>query len=129
MNNIYLIDDDPICVFLTRKLVSSVFPGSIISEFCDGDIAIRHLTTIFDKPQLFPDIIFLDLNMPVLDGWGFLKEFTFLDPAIKQKTKIYILSSSISPREIARSRSIPQVTDYLVKPLEQEQLMSIFQRP
>jgi CheY-like chemotaxis protein len=125
--NIFLIDDDPICMFLTRKMISSASFHSDVTEFHDGQAAIRHLGAIAEKTHLLPDIIFLDLHMPILDGWGFLDEFSLLYPSLKKKITLFIVSSSISPNDIARSKCYLQVEDYLVKPLDPEQLKTIFQ--
>lgn len=79
-----------------------------------------------NQPELLPDVIFLDLNMPVLDGWGFLEEYLLLEPKMSKKIEIYIVSSSISPSELERSQRIPVVTDFLTKPLSRSKFVEIF---
>jgi len=127
MKNIFLIDDDPISIFLTKKIISNANPGVEVSEFGDGDAAIRHLKAIADKEMLLPDIILLDLNMPVMDGWSFLDEFRTLSLKMRKKIWLYIVSSSISPMDIERSRSFRDVRDFIIKPLQKEQLMKIIE--
>ena len=125
MKNIFLIDDDPIFVFLTRKIISSTAATSEISEFSDGQTAIDFLNAIADSPELLPDIIFLDLSMPVMDGWQFLQEYILLEPGLKKRITLYIVSSSISPHEVERSKTFQVVSDFLIKPLEEGKIAEI----
>jgi CheY-like chemotaxis protein len=125
VKNIFLIDDDPIFVFLTRKIISSTASTSEITEFSDGQTAIDFLSDSANSPGLLPDIIFLDLSMPVMDGWQFLKEFVLLEPGLKKKITLYIVSSSISPHEVERSKTFEVVSDFLIKPLEEEKIAEI----
>ena len=125
MKNIFLIDDDPLFVFLTRKIISSTATTSEISEFSDGQTAIDFLNNIADSPELLPDIIFLDLSMPVMDGWQFLKEYVLLEPTLTKRITLYIVSSSISPHEVERSKTFQVVSDFLIKPLEEEKIAEI----
>jgi len=116
VKNIYFIDDDPVFIYLTRRMMSSK-AGFDAKEFTDGELAIDHLRAICDKPDLLPDIIFLDLSMPVMDGWEFLEEYSQLQDNLKKKISLFIVSSSISPEEVERSKNYAVVTDFLIKPL------------
>ncbi len=118
--NIYIIDDDKLFVFLTKKSIEETELATNIKEFGDGQAAIDHLREIAGKPELLPDIIFLDLSMPIMDGWEFLKEYVVLEPNIGKKIKLYIFSSSISPHDIERAHNIGAVTDFIIKPLSKE---------
>ena len=118
-----LVDDDKIFVFLATKIIQSVDYPSTVEVFQDGLEILDHLKEIADKPDLLPDIIFLDLNMPVIDGWGFLKEYHSLD--VKKNISIYLVSSSISPHDIERAKEIPVVTDFIIKPLMKEKVVEV----
>ncbi|MCX2451752.1 response regulator [Pedobacter sp. PLR] len=126
MKKFYLIDDDTIFVFLTRKTLQVANLSTDLTVFEDGKKALLDLELSADQPDLLPDVIFLDLNMPVLDGWGFLDEYLLLEPKMSKKIEIYIVSSSISPSELERSQSIPVVTDFLTKPLSRSKFVEIF---
>ena len=118
-----LVDDDKIFVFLATKIIQSVDHPSTVEVFQDGLEILDRLKEIADKPELLPDIIFLDLNMPVIDGWGFLKEYLSLD--MKKEISIYLVSSSISPHDIERAKEIPVVTDFIIKPLMKEKVVEV----
>jgi CheY-like chemotaxis protein len=124
VKNIYLIDDDPVFVFLTKKMIRS--NGEYrISQFTDGELALEHLRTIFNDPAGLPDIILLDLSMPVMDGWEFLNQYSEWKTGIAKPITLFIVSSSISPQELERSRTYPVVSDFLIKPLQVGKLREI----
>src|ERR1700742_4250180 len=97
--NIFLIDDDKLFVFLTKKSIQEADIVAHIKEFGDGQAAIEYIKEIASNAELLPDIIFLDLSMPIMDGWEFLKEYSLLRPKFAKKVALYIVSSSISPEE------------------------------
>jgi CheY-like chemotaxis protein len=125
VKSIFLIDDDPIFVYLTRRIISSINCPCQINEFTDGELAMSYLSEFGDKPELLPDVIFLDLSMPVMDGWEFLKEYSDLKPKLKKDIALFIVSSSISPQEVERSKSYRAVTDFLIKPVEKGKIVEI----
>lgn len=71
-----------------------------------------------EENEDIPQIIFLDLNMPVMDGWEFLNEFSKIKNQIRKKIDLYVVSSSIDSRDIERAKSIDIVSDYLTKPIK-----------
>lgn len=125
MKSIFLIDDDPIFVYLTRRIIASTNCPCEINEFTDGELALDYLSKMREKAELLPDVIFLDLSMPVMDGWEFLKEYDLLKPNIKKEISLYIVSSSISPQEVERSKSYTVVADFLIKPVERGKIVEI----
>ncbi|HLZ87430.1 MAG TPA: response regulator [Puia sp.] len=127
MKNIFLIDDDPVFVFLTRKMIRSMNFKAEINEISDGLMAISYLSENIDKPELLPDIIFLDLSMPVMDGWEFLNEYALLQPRLTKKIALFIVSSSISPHEVERSKTFQVVHDFLIKPLAKGKIREIIE--
>ncbi len=115
--NVFVIDDDKTFVFLTKKIIKSAPFDTHIEEFGDGQVAIDHLKRITGDCDLLPDIIFLDLNMPVMDGWEFIKEYQQLPAHVIKRIRLYIVSSSISPHDIERSKRYSFVADFITKPL------------
>ncbi len=122
--NVFLIDDDATFVFLTKRVIKSTGIEASIFEFANGQFAVDHLLNNRHDETLMPDIIFLDLSMPVMDGWEFLEEYEALPPEIKKVT-LYILSSSISPHDINRARCHNLVSDFLIKPVAKEKLLQL----
>jgi CheY-like chemotaxis protein len=125
VKSILLIDDDPIFVYLTRRIIASTNCPCVINEFTDGELALEYLGKMSEQAELLPDVIFLDLSMPVMDGWEFLKEYALLKPTIKKEISLYIVSSSISPQEVERSKSYTVVADFLIKPVERGKIVEI----
>jgi CheY-like chemotaxis protein len=128
MKKVYLIDDDDIYVFLTKKTILRVMDEVDVEVFSDGLKAITHLKKIQNQPELLPDVIFLDLNMPVMDGWEFLEEYEELAPSFARTNELYIVSSSISPHEMERSKNINSVSEFIIKPLVKEKFLEILKK-
>jgi CheY-like chemotaxis protein len=126
--NIFIVDDDDIFVFLTKKMIKAAKRDTKIVEFSDGEQVLEFLKANIDNQDVVPDIIFLDINMPVTDGWGFLKAFAHLAPLMKKKVDIYVVSSSISPHDLEKAKQFKTVTDFVIKPLAKEKFISILDR-
>lgn len=123
--NIFLIDDDKLFVFLTKKSIQETDIVAHIKEFGDGQAAIEYIKEIASDAEQLPDIIFLDLSMPIMDGWEFLKEYIVIQPTFGKKVDLYIFSSSISPHDIERANNIGAVADFIIKPLKKDKIREI----
>ena len=118
-----LIDDDPIFVFAVKRILKSSHLSENISIYNNGKDAINGLKQIIDSGKTIPNLILLDLNMPIMDGWQFLDEFIKLK--LSQKVTIYIVSSSIDPADFNRAKNYEQVSDFIVKPITRKLLLEI----
>ncbi len=117
-HNVCLIDDDKIYQFTARKILESTGLANNILSFYNGSEAIGFFRDKLTKdPDQLPDIIFLDINMPVMNGWQFLEEYHKLLANIKKSIIIYVVSSSVDDCDIQRSKQFSSVTDYIVKPI------------
>ncbi len=125
MNTLYLVDDDDIFQFLTRRIIEETKLVKEIKVFSNGLRALEFLKSVQDTPEALPEIILLDLSMPIMDGWDFLEEYIMLRPFLGKKISIYIVSSSIAPSDIRRAQSISEVTDYIIKPVTVEKFEEI----
>lgn len=125
VNTLYLVDDDDIFQFLTRRIIEETKLVKEIKVFSNGLRALEFLKSVQDTPEALPEIILLDLSMPIMDGWDFLEEYIMLRPFLGKKISIYIVSSSIAPSDIRRAQSISEVTDYIIKPVTVEKFEEI----
>ncbi len=121
-----IVDDDKIYTFLIKKTIEQTNLVDMVKIFDNGLNALNFLKKNADNPDSLPEIILLDLSMPVLDGWGFLEEYIPLSPKLGRKITIYVVSSSISPYDVAKAKSISSVTDFIIKPISKEKLITIF---
>jgi CheY-like chemotaxis protein len=122
---ICIIDDDKILIFLTKKLIKSHDDTIEISEYGDGQEAMDFFIANSHSESDLPDVILLDISMPVMDGWEFLEEFSKIEPELRKKTQLFMFSSSISAHDMERAKDISIVSDYLTKPLTKDQLVAI----
>ena len=126
--NIMLVDDDKIFNFLSEKTITSLGLANEIHFALNGRQALELLEEYKRGNVQRPDIIFLDLNMPVMDGWEFLSEFIKIKNNFNKKITLYVVSSSIDPRDLERAKSFNMGTDYLIKPIELKKFEKIFDR-
>lgn len=125
INTVCIIDDDPICVYGTKILLNhNNFFGSDIIVYEDGYEALVNLTSLAKTDAGMPEVIFLDLNMPVMNGWEFLDKFEKL--SFKVKPQVFIVSSHVGADEIKRSKSYDLVRDFISKPLLSDNLFKIY---
>jgi len=125
-----IIDDDKIYVNLVKKIIEIKKLSKNLLIFKNGKEALDHFKLILENAteDILPDIIFLDINMPVMDGWEFLNEFIKIKNNFEKKITLYVVSSSIDPRDLERAKSFNLVTDYLIKPIELKKFEKIFDR-
>jgi CheY-like chemotaxis protein len=115
---LFIVDDDPIFRFMCRHFVSDYVEENNILEFINGKEALEN---IHKKPTH----IFLDINMPVLDGWQFLDEILKLN--INHNIEISIVSSSIDPQDFEKFKKFKLLKSFLQKPLNPVEISKIFQ--
>ena len=123
---LYVIDDD-------RHFIYGVSKGLKIADYCsevlffdDPEDALEAIREKVGKEKELPDVIFLDINMPGLDGWEFLDELRIIQKETAHKIKVYMVSSSVMESDMIKALSYPEVETYLTKPLSKEMLETIF---
>lgn len=125
MHDIVLcIDDDPITLLLIKMVITKTTFAKEIITAKSGEEAIIYFENFeVNEAKNYPEVIFLDLNMPVMGGWEFLDNFTQKNlPIVFKNTKVYILSSSIDPLDIEKAKTYPIVIDFISKPITKEKL-------
>lgn len=122
-----IIDDDNMYINLLKKIIELKKLCKNLLIFGNGKEALDYFKALV--PGLkgkMPEIIFLDINMPVMDGWEFLEEFVKIENKLEKRITIYMVSSSIDPKDYERAKTFSSVTDYLIKPIEISKVEEIF---
>jgi CheY-like chemotaxis protein len=122
---VLLIDDNDIDNFINERMITTTNFGRTVVVKTSSEHALQYLKKSAESPDQLPQIIFLDLNMPVVDGFGFLSEYENLPDAVKKFSKVIVLSSSISPDDINRASTNPYVIKYINKPLNEKYLDAV----
>lgn len=122
---IWVIDDDPIYQIIMKKVIIKSNLFTKIQSYTNGKEAIEALKKNLNTNEQLPDIILLDIEMPVLDGWGFMEEIAQLKEHINSKLNIYISSSSIAIEDRERAKNNPNILGYMCKPISLEDLKKI----
>lgn len=120
-----IIDDDSIFIYGFKKFMEL---KGIFAEMCDfnnGQQALNFFKDPANEDNL-PDILFVDINMPVMDGWDFIKNFEAIYPQLGKKISIYAISSSVDLNDIKRAKNNPLITDYILKPIDNAYITQIF---
>ncbi|EZH74961.1 transcriptional regulator [Aquimarina atlantica] len=119
IESVCIIDDDLIYINLISKIIELKKLSESVLVFNNGKEALDFFLQSLqqEENEEIPQIIFLDLNMPVMDGWEFLNAFSKIKDQIRKKIDLYVVSSSIDSRDIERAKSIDIVSDYLTKPI------------
>lgn len=121
INTVMLIDDDPVSNKISQLFLRKHRWSAQVVAFEDGQQALQAL----QAAQAAPDVILLDVGMPVYDGWDFLEEYEKLPRELTGRSLLYMLSSSINPPDIQKAGSYRTVKAYLTKPLTPEDLEQI----
>lgn len=125
-----IIDDDNMYISLLKKIIELKRLSQNLLVFSNGKEALDHFKAILPSSDAdkIPEIIFLDVNMPVMDGWQFLEEFLKIENKTKKSITIYVVSSSIDPKDYKKAKTFSSVTDYLIKPINISKIEEIFTR-
>ncbi len=120
-----VIDDDEIFQFITKKSFERLHRNDDLLFFQNGEDALTYMKGALTGDNPKPDVIFLDINMPIMDGWDFLNELQKLNQTNAALPNIYMVSSSIDDKDLIKSKSFPIITDYIVKPIKDVNIKEI----
>ena len=122
---VLLVDDDVSTNFLHKRTIGKVSGAVAVKVAQNGRVAIELLQKEISAGCEPPKYIFLDINMPELDGWGFLEAYKDLPQDWRSKTRVFMLTTSLNPDDHSRARSYSDVVDIIDKILTQDKLESI----
>jgi CheY-like chemotaxis protein len=121
----YLIDDDKLAIYLTEHLLRTEGFSNCI---CTFQSAREALDKLVDEKQRMPQVVFLDLNMPLMDGWQFLDALAPYQEALRGNCYIYILTSSLALKDLEKSKQYELVAGLIHKPLDSKEIQAIRSR-
>lgn len=127
---VMVIDDNELDNFINSKIIESSLFSKKIYINTNGKSALEFLTNLITTlgdgfESICPDVIFIDLNMPILDGFQFLEQFNKIENKYLKQSKLVVLTSSAHPEDNKKTKTINEAVIYLNKPLTADMLKSI----
>lgn len=122
---VMLVDDNDTDNFISKRIIEITKFAKKVEIKNSGKSALQYLQDNQDKPENLPDLIFLDINMPIVDGFVFLFEFEMFPDSVKNKSKIVVLSSSDNKRDIEKIVDNEYVIKFITKPLTDSTLNEV----
>ncbi|WP_333693764.1 response regulator [Flavobacterium sp.] len=123
--SVLIIDNDPIYLTITQKIIERFELADSIFIGRDGLESINLIKNRLVANQLLPEIILLDLEMPIMNGWEFLDEYCKIKDSFPNQVSIYIVSSSISYTDKSKAKNYTDVKDFFSKPVSIETLKEV----
>ncbi len=128
-HTVMLVDDNEIDNLINQKMIEAADISAHIFTHSGARSAIEFLKNVEKLSEIvqnaLPDVIFLDIDMPLMDGFQFLDEFEKMAESTKAHCKIIMLTSSINPQDVNKSKKYSYVKKYINKPLTQENLLKL----
>lgn len=122
--DVLLVEDDPITIMVCDRIIKMTSFAEKVKSCENGKIGIDYLSGL-PRDSSTPKIIFLDINMPVMNGWDFLEEFEKIRDRFNSLPRIYLLSSTVDPEDYKKAQKFSLVQDFISKPLSKEALQNI----
>jgi CheY-like chemotaxis protein len=122
MKKVIFIDDSPLDHFILKRILNKYNLAYEVNCTDNGEEVLSFLDNNRLNKSILPDIILLDLYMPQFDGWAFLEKVQRIYPHLSKPVRIYILSSSINPRDIQYAKQFSCVQSFIFKPITKEVL-------
>ena len=128
MKRILLIDDDHITNMLNERIIKYTQVAENVHVCISAQKALNLILDFIDKQESIPEVILLDIRMPIMDGFGFLEEFIKLPEAITSDVKIAMLTSSLEESEKERAFKYKNVVDFINKPLNEVKIREFIKK-
>lgn len=124
LKHLLLVDDDPTTNFFNRHLIGKMGLFDQIHEAANGQIALEKIAELHEKGEA-PDMILLDINMPIMNGFEFLDKYVDLDDKIKSSVVVCMLTTSLAKEDLERSKKYAILDDYIDKPLYEKKMREL----
>ncbi|KSA14573.1 response regulator [Maribacter dokdonensis] len=121
---IWIIDDDDISKYVMKRYLKQLSASRIV-DFPDSLQPLKFIQDNVNAIEDLPDVIFLDLHMPILNGFDFIRDFQQVTSKINKKIKIVMLTSSINAEDVEIAKSFPEISNYFIKPIKHRDLEKI----
>lgn len=126
--NIWIIDDDPMSSFMLKRLAELGELADIITIFNHARGALEYLKDHPTSKNQLPDVILLDIYMPLINGWDFLTEYRELKSTLNKPIDIIIVTSSDHPRDVNQAKNFAEVKAYVTKPVSMDRLKELIEQ-
>jgi len=127
--SVFIVDDDEVYKFIVKKIIEINGLADHVLTFSDGEKAYNYIKENKGKLDLLPDIILLDINMPIMDGFLFIEEYVKLKHEINKEIAIYMVTSSVDPIDLERSKKYTDIKGFISKPISAEVLEKTIRTP
>ncbi len=123
---VMLMDDDEVNNFICSSIIQKCIPESRVISFLNGKQGLDYLESLLGKNDYnLPDLIFLDISMPVMNGWEFLDRYKKIANRFSKKIVLMMLTASVLDKDVKKAKTYDIVDDYISKPLKQEELFKV----
>ncbi|TAH42586.1 MAG: response regulator [Bacteroidetes bacterium] len=122
---VMLIDDTEVDAYISKRMLTKSNFSSEIMEFYSAEKALDYLQENSKNYDALPQIIFLDIHMPAMNGFDFLEKFQSIKCEIRDFCKVVMLTSSVDENDVQEAKKYPGILKFLIKPLQLDQLQSL----
>jgi len=128
MGSLFVLDDDSVFHRIIELSLSKSRPFKSIYHHYDGKALINYIWANRNDKANLPDVIFVDIKMPVLDGWGFMDTLQKIIPELCKKITIYVVTVSVIKDDMIRAATYPFVEEFISKPVTPSKLVAIAEK-
>jgi len=128
LKNVLVVDDNDTDLLIAKIVIEKSGFNGIVTTKNSGKSALEYLDSVQSTPNLWPNVVFLDINMPVVNGFVFLFEYEKMDVAFRNKCKIAVLTSSDNKTDMERFLVSDSVIDFVSKPISIEGFKTVAEK-